>query len=78
MKQYVYKSATELARLIREGKATSSDIVKAHLDQIKNHNNTIHAMISIFEEEALKEASLCDEEANEDNITEISFNKYQN
>lgn len=63
MKQYVFKSATELARMIRESKATSTDIVKVHLDQIKNHNSTLHAMISIFDEEAMKEAALCDEEA---------------
>jgi Asp-tRNA(Asn)/Glu-tRNA(Gln) amidotransferase A subunit family amidase len=63
MKQYIYKSAPELARMILGGKATSTDIVKAHLDQIKNHKSTLHAMISIFDEEAMKEAALRDEEA---------------
>lgn len=53
MNQYIYKSATELAKLIREGKATSSDIVKEHLEQIKAHNGKLNALISIFEEEAL-------------------------
>jgi amidase len=63
MNQYIYKSATELASLIRKGEATSSDIVKAHLEQIKKHNEKINALISIFEEEALYEAELCDKEA---------------
>lgn len=62
MKQYIYKSAPELARLIRGGKATSTDIVKVHLNQIKKYNSTLQAMISIFDEEAMKEAALCDEE----------------
>lgn len=65
MAQYIYKSATELAKLIREGKATSSDIVKEHLEQIKKHNIKLNALISVFEEEALQEASLYDREARE-------------
>ncbi len=65
MAQYIYKSATELASLIREGKATCSDIVKEHLEQIKKYNNQLNALISIFEEEALQEAALCDKEAKE-------------
>ena len=63
MSQYIYKSAIELANLIREGKATSFDIVKEHLEQIKKHNDKLNALISIFEEEALQEAALCDKEA---------------
>lgn len=65
MSQYIYKSATELAGLIREGKAESRDIVKEHLEQIKKHNHKLNALISVFEEEALLEASLCDKEAKE-------------
>lgn len=65
MNQYIYKSATELAKLIREGKATSYDIIKEHLQQIKEHNDKLNALISIFEEEALQEASMCDKEVKE-------------
>ncbi|WP_080055301.1 amidase [Spirosoma aerolatum] len=65
MSQYIYQSATELAAMIREGKASSVAIVQAHLDQIKKHNHTINALISIFEEEALQEAFQCDLEAQE-------------
>lgn len=63
MNQFIYKSAIELAALIREGKATSTEIVSAHLDQIKKYNGQLNALISIFEEEALQEAALCDQEA---------------
>lgn len=63
MNNYIYMSATELANLIRDGKATSVDIVKEHLDRIKEHNRKLNALISIFEEEALREATLCDQEA---------------
>jgi hypothetical protein len=31
LQEYVYRSAHELARLVREGHATSVDIVKEHL-----------------------------------------------
>jgi amidase len=65
MNQYIYKSATELASLIFEGKATSYNIVKEHLVRIKQHNDKLNALISIFEEEALQEAALCDKEAKE-------------
>ncbi|MBS1622241.1 MAG: amidase [Bacteroidetes bacterium] len=65
MRRYIYKSATELAGLIREGKATSTDIVKEHLGQIHDHNDKLNALISIFAEEALQQAELCDREAME-------------
>jgi len=63
MGEFIYTSAIELAELIRSGKATSSAIVKDHLDQIKKHNSTLNAVIILVEEEVLKEASKCDEEA---------------
>lgn len=65
MNQYIYKSATELAGLIRDGKATSTAIVSAHLERIRNVNGRLNALINVFEEEALQEAALCDKEAEE-------------
>jgi len=62
---FIYKSATELATLIRERIALSSEIVNDHLEQIKKHNETIHALISLFEEEALEQAAQCDREIKE-------------
>ena len=68
MNTYLYKSAIDLASLIRKGEVTSHDIVKAHLEQIKKHNDKLNALISIFEEEALQEANKCDNEARKGRI----------
>ena len=65
MSLYIYQSATSLAALIRAGKASSVDIVKEHIDQIKKYNGQVNALIAVFEEEALAEALLCDQEAQE-------------
>ncbi|MBS9522663.1 amidase [Litoribacter alkaliphilus] len=63
MYSFIFKSATELASLIREQKASSEEIVKEHLDYIKSTNNKFNALISIFEEEALETARSRDVEA---------------
>lgn len=60
MNQLLFKSAHELASLIKERKATSYDIVRAHIDHIKKHNSKINAMISVYEEEALELAKTRD------------------
>ena len=65
MSSYIYKSAIELAGLIRDGKASSTDIIREHLEQIKRYNNTLNALISIFEDEALMAAAECDNETRE-------------
>jgi amidase len=63
MNNYIFKSATELSSLIRNKEATSTDILKAHLDHIKEHNPAIHAIVVQLEQQAMKEAKACDEEA---------------
>ena len=63
MGDFIYKSATELVELIRNGKATSTEIVKDHLKQIKKHNSTLNAVVILLEDEALKTAAQCDDEA---------------
>ena len=63
MSNYIYKSATELAQLIRTGKATSNEIVKEHLARIKQHNPELNAVVLLLEEESLKTAIECDDEA---------------
>jgi amidase len=65
MNRYIYQSATGLARLIREGKATSTEIVKEHLEQIHRHNPSLNAVVINLEEKALKAAAECDREAEE-------------
>ncbi len=63
MGHFIYKSAIELADMISSGQATSTEIVKDHLAQIHKHNPGLDAVVILLEEEALKEAAQCDEEA---------------
>jgi amidase len=63
MSDYIYKSATELARLIRNGEATSTGVIHEHLAQIEKYNSAINAVVILHKEQAIKEAALCDEEA---------------
>ena len=62
MNSFIYKSAIELAQLIRNGEATSVQIVQEHLAHIKKHNPLLNAVIILIEEEALRTAAECDEE----------------
>ncbi len=62
MNKYIYKSAIELAQLIKTGKATSTDIVKEHLSRIKQYNPELNAVVLSLEEEALEIAAECDKE----------------
>ena len=62
MSKYIYKSAIELAQLIRDGEATSLDIVQEHLARIKHYNPELNAVVINLEEEALKVATECDNE----------------
>ncbi|MFN8348723.1 MAG: amidase family protein [Spirosomataceae bacterium] len=59
--KYIYKSATELAAMIRHKEATSMAVVKEHLAHIKNNNWKYNALIWLREAEALQEAQLADE-----------------
>ena len=63
MNNYIFKSATELSSLIRNKEATSTAITKAHLDHIKEHNPAIGAVVVLLEQQAMKEAAACDQEA---------------
>lgn len=63
MAAYIYKSAKELAEMIRNGEATSEAIVAEHIDRINEHNEKLQALVTTTFEEALREARICDEEA---------------
>ena len=63
MESYIYRPATELAEMIRTGKASSVEIVSEHIGRIKKLDERIHAIVMLFEEEALRTAAQCDEEA---------------
>lgn len=58
--KYLFKSATELAEMIRTKKATSVQIVTTYLNHIKNNNWKYNALIWLRENEALEEAKLAD------------------
>lgn len=60
---FVYKSAGELAQLIRDGQATSTEVVQDHLEQLDKHNEVLNAVVVNLANEALEEAARCDEEA---------------
>ena len=57
MPQYIYRSAHDLAKLIREGQATSVEIVKEHVTRIKERNSELNAFVNVFDEEALAVAA---------------------
>ena len=57
MSNYIYKSATELAQLIKDGEATSTEVVKEHLARIKQYNPELNAVVISLEDEALRIAT---------------------
>jgi len=59
--QWCTFSATKLARLIRERRATSSDVVEAHIERIRRVNPTLNAMVQDRFDEAREEARAADE-----------------
>lgn len=59
--KYIYKSAAELASMIRHHEATSTDIIKEFIANIKNNNYKYNALIWLREDEAMQDAKLADE-----------------
>lgn len=59
--KYLFKSAMELASMIRNHEATSVDIVKEFIANIKNNNYKYNAIIWLREKEALEDAAKADE-----------------
>ena len=68
MPKYIYKSATELASLIGSGKATSLQIVREHISHIRQHNDSLNAIVIPMFDEAMILATLLDEEAKSGNF----------
>jgi amidase len=60
MNQVLALSATRLAQLVRERDLSSTELVRAHLDQIDRVNPRINAAIEVFAERALREAAAAD------------------
>jgi amidase len=55
-----WAGAGELARLIRDGKASAREVVEAHLDQIERLNPAVNAVVTVVAEQALAEADQAD------------------
>lgn len=60
--RFIFKSATELAALIRNRQATATEIVQEHINYIKNTNYRTNAFVWLFEREALEAARRADEQ----------------
>ena len=58
--KFIFKSATELASLIKNKKATSVEITREFINYIKNNNYKTNAFVWLFEKEALDAAKEAD------------------
>ncbi len=62
--KFIFKSASELAELIRTKQATSVEITKEFINYIKNNNYKTNAFVWLFEKEALEAAQKADDKVN--------------
>jgi amidase len=53
--------ATELARLIRAGELSATEVMEAHLEQIERVNQHVNAIVTFLPEQALEKARAADE-----------------
>ncbi|MDH3267472.1 MAG: amidase [Ignavibacteria bacterium] len=60
-----FYSIGELAELIRTKQITSTELTNFFLERLKKYDSTLHCVISLTEERALKQAKLLDEEINQ-------------
>ncbi len=60
--KYIFKSAYELAEMIRKGRASSLEVVQEHINHIKNNNWKVNALVWLYENDALEAARHADEE----------------
>lgn len=59
--RFLYKSASEIAAMIRNKEAKSEEVVRTLINRIRNENHNYNALIWLREEEAIAEAKRCDE-----------------
>ena len=62
----------ELQKLVRSGKATSSDIVKSVFERIDAVEGSVHAYITLMKERAFEEAAKADRFIKEGNIRPLT------
>lgn len=58
--KFIFKSATELASLIKSKQATSVEITREFIHYIKNNNYKTNAFVWLFEKEAMEAAQAAD------------------
>lgn len=68
MSEFVFRTATELAQIIREKTATAVDVLEDHLQQIARHNPALNAIVTPNEEEARQRAREADEALARDEV----------
>src|SRR5438309_229213 len=59
--EIVYRSARELARLLRTREVSAREVLDAHLERIARVNPSVNAIVTLTEERALAEAAAADE-----------------
>lgn len=62
---YLQLTATEIPKLIKDGKVTATEITEAYLNNIKEHEDTLNAYITVTEDMALDMAKAVDEKVKE-------------
>ncbi len=68
MKDLTFLTATELACLIREHRASSQEVLEAHLSHIAKHNPALNAIVTLDKEGACQRAKEADEALARDEI----------
>ena len=61
MTELTYRSASDLARLIRDKKASALEVLEAHLARIARNNPRLNAIVTLNEEKARQRAREADE-----------------
>jgi amidase len=61
MTNLVFRSAVELAQMIRDRQVSATEVIEAHLNQINNHNSTLNVICTLDEENARIIAKQADE-----------------
>ena len=56
-----FKTAVELAGLIRDGELSARELLEVHLDQIERINPQVNAIVTLTDELAMSQASAADE-----------------
>ena len=76
MDELIKKGAVELGRLIKKGETSSEEVVKAHLERIKEVNPEINAITISLEESALELAIKSDNASKEEKARPLAWGSF--